>query len=101
MVFIGLPLVRGCTEGTNERLADRQARRDHREIGWAQRGSNPRHLPCKGSALPLSYTPGSCGAHTRAPEARGQKKPRPPVSRVTSGRNTEIVAGDGPREKGS
>ena len=27
--------------------------------GWAQRGSNPRHLPCKGSALPLSYTPRS------------------------------------------
>src|SRR4029453_12882603 len=26
---------------------------------WAKRGSNPRHLPCKGSALPLSYPPGS------------------------------------------
>jgi hypothetical protein len=22
------------------------------EIWWALRGSNPRHLPCKGSALP-------------------------------------------------
>ena len=24
---------------------------------WAQTGSNRRHLPCKGSALPLSYAP--------------------------------------------
>ena len=29
------------------------------EKWWARRGSNPRPLPCQGSALPLSYAPGA------------------------------------------
>src|SRR3954447_5053577 len=59
--------------------------------GWAQQGSNLRPPPCKGGALPLSYTPSKRGSAYASPEAGptggGRKKrQRPPASRVTSGR---------------
>ena len=32
-----------------------------KELQWRHRGSNPGHLACEASALPLSYIPLMCG----------------------------------------
>jgi SAM-dependent methyltransferase len=62
----GGSVVSGAVRG----VAARSAGQRTRDSRWAQRGSNPRPPPCKGGALPLSYTPVERAQTTQEPAGK-------------------------------
>ncbi len=64
-------------------LAEGAVSLDSRRGGeWAQRGSNPRPPPCKGGALPLSYTPSKARTDYASGAGPGNLAPGPEMSRT-------------------
>ena len=60
---------------------------------WRRRESNPRPVPCKGTALPLSYAP-------RPPAVRGRRRPTVPVKRPCAALRRPHPAPEAEREDG-
>src|SRR3712207_339555 len=78
---------RGCKARTGDH-SFRRTSTTPAEGWWAQRGSNPRPPPCKGGALPLSYTPWRADVERQqrtGAEGGAEMEVEPLASRVTSG----------------